>query len=422
MSVTSPPRAPEIEQDRDLEQRVADLEALIEEARRRALRRRMRIGAAVVLVAAAGGGVDRLRRARRRRCRRGGARPQPRRAGSGRECRLLAAWGATGRRSFEAFAFDPRDPNIVYVGTGVTNSSKSRVYKSTDAGAHWQLVSGPGWIWLGALASDPKHPATLYASTSTGIYKTTDAGRTWQAFSRGLLPAGGEGWGRLAADPNNSNIIYAGLGGGVHKSIDAGHNWQTVLRLRRDGWLALVAATRPTTIYATSFSKWHRIGRRENRLAWPRQLDRRRQDVAANALAPRFEDQRHLRRCRRPEVADHALCSRTGPHLHEHGRRPKLALHRTRPTAERRCDQPGGVRRNVLRNPRQGRRYQTTDAGQTSTHGWRSPVQRRASAWRPRDRPGSTRHRLRVRPLPELCDRRSHPPQHRQRPHLATAP
>jgi hypothetical protein len=49
----------------------------------------------------------------------------------------------------------------------------------------------------------------------------------------------------------------------VHKSIDAGRNWQTVLPLRRDGWLALVTATRPTTIYATSFSTWHRIGRRD---------------------------------------------------------------------------------------------------------------------------------------------------------------
>ena len=47
MSVTSPPRGPEIEQDRDLEQRVADLEALIEEARRRARRRRQRHGNSV---------------------------------------------------------------------------------------------------------------------------------------------------------------------------------------------------------------------------------------------------------------------------------------------------------------------------------------------------------------------------------------
>jgi photosystem II stability/assembly factor-like uncharacterized protein len=165
-----------------------------------------------------------------------------------------------------AFAFDPADPNVVYVGT-FASYNNCRVYKSTDAGEHWQLISGPGWHALGALAIDPKHPGTLYASTENGIYKTTDAGRTWQQFNRGLVPpsgvAGGEGWGGLAVDPNNSNIAYTGLGGGVHKSVDAGHNWQTALRLRRDDWLALVAATRPTTIYATSFSKWHRIGRRE---------------------------------------------------------------------------------------------------------------------------------------------------------------
>ena len=52
MTVTTPPRRPEIEQDRDLEERVAELEALIEEARRRARRRRMRNGAAAALVAA----------------------------------------------------------------------------------------------------------------------------------------------------------------------------------------------------------------------------------------------------------------------------------------------------------------------------------------------------------------------------------
>ena len=42
MTVTAPPRAPETGRDRDLEQRVAELEALIEEARRRARRRRQR--------------------------------------------------------------------------------------------------------------------------------------------------------------------------------------------------------------------------------------------------------------------------------------------------------------------------------------------------------------------------------------------
>jgi hypothetical protein len=54
VTVTTPPRRPGIERDRDLERRVADLEALIEEARRRARRRRQRNWGAALLIAAAG--------------------------------------------------------------------------------------------------------------------------------------------------------------------------------------------------------------------------------------------------------------------------------------------------------------------------------------------------------------------------------
>jgi hypothetical protein len=69
VTVAAPPRQSEIERDRDLEQRVADLEALIEEARKRARRRRQRLGASVLIAGAAfaawflgfgghGGGAD----------------------------------------------------------------------------------------------------------------------------------------------------------------------------------------------------------------------------------------------------------------------------------------------------------------------------------------------------------------------------
>jgi Tol biopolymer transport system component len=53
VSVTAPPRGPETGRDPDLERRVADLEALIEEARRRARRRRQR-NLVLVLAAALG--------------------------------------------------------------------------------------------------------------------------------------------------------------------------------------------------------------------------------------------------------------------------------------------------------------------------------------------------------------------------------
>jgi hypothetical protein len=55
--VTVPPRSTDSQDDRDLAQRVADLEALVEEARRRARRRRQRNGLAGALVVAAGVGA-----------------------------------------------------------------------------------------------------------------------------------------------------------------------------------------------------------------------------------------------------------------------------------------------------------------------------------------------------------------------------
>ena len=58
--------------------------------------------------------------------------------------------------------------------------------------------------------------------------------------------------GRLAVDPNNSNVIYSTLGLSVHKSLDAGHTWKTVSKHGR--LVILVAATRPTTIYAGFFT------------------------------------------------------------------------------------------------------------------------------------------------------------------------
>src|SRR5436309_6355146 len=54
MTINAPPRRPEIEHDRDLEQRVAELEALIEEARRRTRLRRRRYGAVLLVALAAG--------------------------------------------------------------------------------------------------------------------------------------------------------------------------------------------------------------------------------------------------------------------------------------------------------------------------------------------------------------------------------
>lgn len=263
MSVTVPPRSTDTHDDRDLERRVADLDALIEEARRRARRRRQRIGLAALVLAAAGAGLLIGFGA-------GGA------GVTGTVASGHAA-GAPDRASttespplgmlppgggyVDGFAFDPRDPLVAFVLV----AGPGRVVETTDGGAHWRATSGRGWPGANeALAADPRHPGTLYVGTSAGVVRTVDGGRTWRASNRGLLPPTRdppdfrqEGKGRLVAlvvDPGDSKVVYAGSDR-ISKSADGGRSWTTVFPSRptqyRDTVSALaIAPTRPETIYA----------------------------------------------------------------------------------------------------------------------------------------------------------------------------
>jgi photosystem II stability/assembly factor-like uncharacterized protein len=293
VTVTTPPRRPAIEPDRDLEQRVADLEALIEEARRRARLRRRRHGAAALLFFAAGAaifigfgghggggaGSSVLEHAP-------GLPSAAANAGSPPLGALPPDAGGV-----QAVAFDPRNPRIVYVLTvGGDAASTGHVFKTTDGGAHWHTTATSGGRWVGdiqALTADPRHPGTLYAGTTIAVYKTVDGGRSWRPFNQGLFPphggrqvcsraAGGRsycvkqpfgtagtphfnrgnGWvTAIAVDPANTNIVYSSADA-VRKSTDGGHTWKTVFLPRR-AWAAnvsvlAIAATRPESIYAVA--------------------------------------------------------------------------------------------------------------------------------------------------------------------------
>jgi photosystem II stability/assembly factor-like uncharacterized protein len=263
VTVTTPPRGPEIEQDRDLEQRVADLEALIEEARQRARRRRLRNGTAFAVAAAAGvAGLIGLN---------GSGGGDTSTASLAHSASSPGAAAKTGSPSLgalpvssgylDSFAFDPRNPQIVYVLT----APPGRVSKTADGGAHWQATSGRGWQGANeAMAVDPRHPGTLYVGTGAAVYKTLDGGRRWRSSNRGLLAPPTdrpdfieEGKGRvtaLAVDPTETNTVYAGSDH-ISKSVDGGHSWKTVFpphpKEYRDSVSALaIAPTRPEAIYA----------------------------------------------------------------------------------------------------------------------------------------------------------------------------
>jgi Sortilin, neurotensin receptor 3, len=261
VTVATPPRRAETEHDRDLEQRVADLEALIEEARRRTRRRRRKYGAAVLLATLVGVATfivfDRSASGSQ-----DGLPASPRSAASSGDS-VPADFGGF----VSAFAFDPSAPATVYVATSADGGDHGgRVYKTTDGGKHWRSTTTSDWTRVDALAADPRHPGTLYAGTGLAVFKTVNGGQSWHGASRGLFrgppnigpaPANRRRYGwvtALAVDPIDSDNVYAGTATGIRKSSDGGATWTTVLRPGRwiFGSAFVITPSRPQVVYVAA--------------------------------------------------------------------------------------------------------------------------------------------------------------------------
>ncbi len=155
----------------------------------------------------------------------------------------------------DALAVDPGNPNIVYAGTGPFNNG---VYKSTNGGLSWSPSNSglpASALDIEALAVDPNNPSIIYVATSVyGVFKSTNAGANWT--QTGVFP-GPITSSALAIDPGNTNIIYAGTQAlGAFKSTNGGTTWTQIgltdlLRVE-----ALAIDTKNTSIiYAAAFDK-----------------------------------------------------------------------------------------------------------------------------------------------------------------------
>jgi photosystem II stability/assembly factor-like uncharacterized protein len=96
------------------------------------------------------------------------------------------------------------------------------VFKSTDAGAHWQPAdTGLDLTAVRSVAVDPDHPQTVYASAgSLGLLKSTDGAASWRQVARGVV-------GAIAVDPRDPELVLAAEA--MHKVIrssDGGRSWR----------------------------------------------------------------------------------------------------------------------------------------------------------------------------------------------------
>jgi photosystem II stability/assembly factor-like uncharacterized protein len=153
-----------------------------------------------------------------------------------------------GSFSLGAVKVDPRDSNVVWLGTGENNNQRSvafgdGIYKSTDAGKTWKRMGLAESEHIQNILIDPRNSNTVYVTAigplwrgggDRGLFKTTDGGATWKNVLPGTDNSGATD---IVMDPRKPDTIYVAMlqrrravgqliGGGpdsgIYKSVDGG--------------------------------------------------------------------------------------------------------------------------------------------------------------------------------------------------------
>jgi len=194
-------------------------------------------------------------------------------------------------QSIGAIAINPKNPKVVWVGTGEawTRNSVSigdGIYKSTDGGENWTNVGLRESERVAKILVDPSDTNTVYVcvpgklwsdSEDRGVYKTTDGGKSWVKVLKGTNLS--TGCSMISLDSRNPRTLFAGMwdfrrmgwtfrsggegpsapsGSGLFKSTDGGATWselgaQTAKGLPPKPWgrvAVAVAPSKPDVVYA----------------------------------------------------------------------------------------------------------------------------------------------------------------------------
>ena len=157
-----------------------------------------------------------------------------------------------GSYSIGTITMDPKNPNILWLGTGENNSQRSvgfgdGIYKSIDGGNSWVNMGLKTSEHIAKIIVDPKNSENIFVAAQgplwrsggqRGLYNSVDGGNTWKRI---LHVSDDTGISDVVMDHNDNNIMYAstyqrrrhfgilvagGPEGGIFKSVDKGKTWK----------------------------------------------------------------------------------------------------------------------------------------------------------------------------------------------------
>ncbi|MHB8055260.1 MAG: WD40/YVTN/BNR-like repeat-containing protein [Candidatus Aminicenantales bacterium] len=180
-------------------------------------------------------------------------------------------------------AVAPSNPDILWVGTGEANNSRTTyygdgVYKSVDGGRTWKNMGLPESHHIGRIVIHPTNPDIVYVAAlghlysenpDRGLYKTTDGGLTWTKALDVVEGGRAIGCVDVVMDPMNPDVLVAatydrlrkfwtynigGPGSGIHKTVDGGKTWTKLTNGLPGGLLGriglAISSKNPKILYA----------------------------------------------------------------------------------------------------------------------------------------------------------------------------
>jgi photosystem II stability/assembly factor-like uncharacterized protein len=136
-------------------------------------------------------------------------------------------------RGARCLAFDPADPDTLYVGT-----SDEGIFKSEDGGGSWEKLSGIEHPRVTAVAVSPADGAIYAGTEPSALFASRDRGGSWRELEGMRDLPSAPTWSfpprpwtshvrAIALSHADPNLVVVGIElGGILRSADGGETWQ----------------------------------------------------------------------------------------------------------------------------------------------------------------------------------------------------